>query len=96
MNQMRVAERVCAGAVVLAMAAFAVWRDARVTHAQDAAVQANALFTKQDVMIPARDGVKLHTEIYTPKNISAGEACSETALSAGCGSSSAIAVSHPP
>jgi X-Pro dipeptidyl-peptidase (S15 family) len=26
------------------------------------------LFDKRDVMIPARDGVKLHTEIYTPKN----------------------------
>ncbi|HEV2378362.1 MAG TPA: CocE/NonD family hydrolase [Terriglobia bacterium] len=25
------------------------------------------VFTKQDVMIPMRDGVKLHTEIYTPK-----------------------------
>src|SRR5579863_4161068 len=25
------------------------------------------IFTKQDVMIPMRDGVKLHTEIYTPK-----------------------------
>jgi len=27
-----------------------------------------ALSTKTDVMIPTRDGVKLHTEIYTPKN----------------------------
>src|SRR5215468_3473127 len=27
-----------------------------------------ALFDKREVMIPARDGVKLHTEIYTPKN----------------------------
>ena len=26
------------------------------------------LFDKTDVMIAARDGVKLHTEIYTPKN----------------------------
>jgi uncharacterized protein len=26
------------------------------------------LFDKMDAMIPARDGVKLHTEIYTPKN----------------------------
>jgi uncharacterized protein len=26
------------------------------------------LFDKRDAMIPARDGVKLHTEIYTPKN----------------------------
>jgi putative CocE/NonD family hydrolase len=29
-----------------------------------------ALFTKQEVMIPARDGVRLHTEIYMPKNAS--------------------------
>jgi len=28
------------------------------------------LFDKREVMIPARDGVKLHTEIYTPKHIS--------------------------
>jgi len=26
------------------------------------------MFDKTEVMIPARDGVKLHTEIYTPKN----------------------------
>lgn len=26
------------------------------------------LFDKREVMIPVRDGVKLHTEIYTPKN----------------------------
>src|SRR5690349_25129867 len=26
------------------------------------------MFNKREVMIPARDGVKLHTEIYTPKN----------------------------
>src|SRR5437660_11623562 len=28
------------------------------------------LFDKTEVMIPARDGVKLHTEIYSPKDIS--------------------------
>ncbi len=28
----------------------------------------STLFDKTDVMIPARDGVKLHTEIYSPKN----------------------------
>ena len=27
------------------------------------------LFDKTEVMIPARDGAKLHTEIYTPKNV---------------------------
>ena len=29
------------------------------------------LFEKREVMIPVRDGVKLHTEIYTPKNAKA-------------------------
>lgn len=28
----------------------------------------SGLFDKREVMIPVRDGVKLHTEIYTPKN----------------------------
>jgi uncharacterized protein len=28
----------------------------------------SALFDKRDVMIPMRDGIKLHTEIYTPKH----------------------------
>ena len=27
-----------------------------------------AIFVKTDAMIPMRDGVKLHTEIYAPKN----------------------------
>jgi len=30
-----------------------------------------ALFDKTDVMIPMRDGAKLHTEFYVPKNVSA-------------------------
>jgi predicted acyl esterase len=28
----------------------------------------SSLFNKTEVMIPMRDGVKLHTEFYTPKN----------------------------
>jgi len=32
------------------------------------AVDYSAVFNKTDVMIPARDGVKLHTEIYVPKD----------------------------
>src|SRR5262249_1076437 len=31
----------------------------------------STLFTKQDAMIPMRDGVKLHTEIYVPKDAKA-------------------------
>jgi putative CocE/NonD family hydrolase len=30
-----------------------------------------SLYAKMDVMIPMRDGVHLHTEIYTPKNVTA-------------------------
>jgi putative CocE/NonD family hydrolase len=36
----------------------------------NAAPDRDRLFDKRDVMIPARDGVKLHTEIYTPKDAS--------------------------
>jgi uncharacterized protein len=38
------------------------------THAQLATHDYTSQFDKLEVMIPARDGVKLHTEIYTPKN----------------------------
>jgi uncharacterized protein len=33
-----------------------------------ASVSSSELFNKTDAMIPVRDGVKLHTEIYAPKN----------------------------
>ena len=39
--------------------------------AQQQSFDFSKLFDKTEVMIPARDGTKLHTEIYTPKN--AGE-----------------------
>ena len=32
------------------------------------------LYSKRDVMIPMRDGVRLHTEIYVPKNSAAAAA----------------------
>ncbi len=38
------------------------------THAQQSSRDYTALFDKIEVMIPVRDGVKLHTEIYVPKN----------------------------
>jgi putative CocE/NonD family hydrolase len=37
--------------------------------AQQLPVDYSNLFDKNEVMIPMRDGVKLHTEIYTPKNV---------------------------
>ena len=33
-----------------------------------ASAQGSSQFTKRDVMIPTRDGVKLHTVVFTPKN----------------------------
>jgi len=52
--------------------AWAGWLHMRTARAQEGAgpalIDVSALYTKQDVMIPMRDGVKLHTEIYTPKN----------------------------
>ncbi len=35
---------------------------------QDTRPDLAKLFDKREVMIPARDGAKLHTEIYTPKD----------------------------
>ncbi|HUI42834.1 MAG TPA: CocE/NonD family hydrolase [Terriglobia bacterium] len=56
------------GAAIIASLAPSVRR----TAAQEASPpDYSQLFDKRDVMVPARDGVKLHTEIYTPKN--AGE-----------------------
>ncbi len=58
---------------VIALAAVLILPAAKHTRALALAEQAaalpdyGALFTKSDVMIPMRDGVKLHTEIYTPK-----------------------------
>ncbi len=49
-------------AIILAMP----W--SRVVATQTPAPDFSLLFNKTDVMIPARDGVRLHTEIYAPKN----------------------------
>jgi uncharacterized protein len=38
------------------------------THAQQSQHEYTAVFDKIEVMVPVRDGVKLHTEIYVPKN----------------------------
>jgi putative CocE/NonD family hydrolase len=52
------------GACVLAMSIAALLPVA----AQQQRLDLAKMFNKREVMIPARDGVKLHTEIYTPKN----------------------------
>lgn len=50
--------------IVLALVAFGV---ARRSSAQDG-LDYSQTFEKRDVMIPMRDGVRLHTEIYIPKH----------------------------
>ncbi len=70
MKTLRKAMSVCAGAAALAMVALVWSHEIRVARAQEEAPKASELFSKRDVMIPTRDGVKLHTEIYTPKNAS--------------------------
>ena len=50
---------------VVALLAFAA---AGAGAQQDRRAELAKMFDKSEVMIPVRDGVKLHTEIYTPKN----------------------------
>ena len=54
---------VCA-AVIAAAGLLPLW-------AQQERPDLAKMFNKREVMIPVRDGVKLHTEIYTPKNAGA-------------------------
>jgi len=62
MKRIRRAMWVLAAAVVLLAVA------ARAQEQQEARPDLSKLFDKGEVMIPARDGVKLHTEIYTPRD----------------------------
>src|SRR5579875_691303 len=64
-NRTRLLHFVLLVALVPLLAALAIGRQQPSPTSSLAAV-----FTKQDVMIPARDGVRLHTEIYIPKNAS--------------------------
>ena len=43
--------------------------DSPSSFGQDADSKAESLYSKSDVMIPMRDGIKLYTELYTPKNL---------------------------
>jgi uncharacterized protein len=54
--------------LVLTTSAFFIASNARAQQAPSSDL--SKLFDKHEVMIPARDGVKLHTEIYSPKNAS--------------------------
>jgi len=72
MRATRVAVILCVTAVLCVAAgiagAWAGWLHVRGARAQAALIDVSALYTKQDAMIPMRDGVRLHTEIYVPKN----------------------------
>jgi len=46
----------------------AVPQRARAGQAKTGLLDVSQIFTKTDVMIPMRDGVRLHTEIYVPRN----------------------------
>ncbi len=52
---------------LLIIAALVIVRSPRIRASEDEP-DMSALFDKRDVMIPMRDGIKLHTEIYTPKH----------------------------
>ncbi len=68
MKRMRIVVAVCvATGIAGAWAGWLHLRPAR-AQAQTGLIDVSALYTKQDAMIPMRDGVKLHTEIYAPKN----------------------------
>jgi len=60
----------CGIALLALFAALPVATHLRAGRAAQSPAEADhaALFTKSDVMIPMRDGAKLHTEIYTPKD----------------------------
>lgn len=54
---------------ILVGAAAAVCLAPAFRAAQQMPQDLGSLFDKNEVMIPMRDGIKLHTEIYTPKNV---------------------------
>jgi uncharacterized protein len=57
-------------AALAALASFVGGTMARAQQGEEKRRDWSLLFDKTDVMISARDGVKLHTEIYAPKNAS--------------------------
>jgi uncharacterized protein len=69
MKRMRIATALCVAAGIAgACLSWLHVQEARGQESTAAALDLSALYTKQDAMIPMRDGVKLHTEIYAPKN----------------------------
>src|SRR5690242_17054447 len=68
MRAVKIVVMLCGAAVLVLMGS---WRVVCVVEAQEqwpTVDQLPNLYSKMDVMIPMRDGVRLHTEIYAPKN----------------------------
>src|SRR5487761_744358 len=66
MRVIRFAALLCFAAALAALCA--VPQRARAGQAKTGLLDMSQIFTKTDVMIPMRDGVRLHTEIYVPRN----------------------------
>jgi len=60
--------RLMASAPFLCMFTIAISYAPLAFAQQDKGADLAKIFDKREVMIPVRDGVKLHTEIYTPKD----------------------------
>ncbi|HKT48496.1 MAG TPA: CocE/NonD family hydrolase [Candidatus Acidoferrales bacterium] len=65
---MRIERRLAVVVIFLVVGGVAAGLAPHHSAAQQAPSDPGKLFDKMSVMIPARDGVKLYTEIYTPKN----------------------------
>src|SRR4051794_1484803 len=61
--------RVAIAAVVISAVVVAVSFSPASSSAQQSSPNYLELFDKTEVMIPVRDGVKIHTEYYVPKNV---------------------------
>ena len=71
--KLREAGRICLSAILAGVAICAIYAmmggEKVAAQGQEAEKEPfSAIFVKTDAMIPMRDGVKLHTEIYAPKN----------------------------
>ena len=71
--KLREASRICLSVILAGVAIHTMLAmvDGEKVSAQGQEAEKDAfgaIFVKTDAMIPMRDGVKLHTEIYAPKN----------------------------
>ena len=79
--KLREASRICLSVILAGVAIHTMLAmvDGEKVSAQGQEAEKDAfgaIFVKTDAMIPMRDGVKLHTEIYAPKNAAENYRCS--------------------